>query len=134
MRERLAGFNWELEFMRTRWAHVVQDDPFFNPNLSLSGKRGRLATAPAGCSDTTTALVTMTPSTVTLGVGDTVRVSAVAGCASVGSFTFASTNAGVASVNATTGTVRALAVGDATILATNSVNPLVQGSATVSVR
>lgn len=44
--ERLAGFNWEREFMRTRWAHVVQDDPFFNPNLSLSGKRGRLATAP----------------------------------------------------------------------------------------
>jgi hypothetical protein len=25
---------------------VIQDDPFFNPNLSLSGKRGRLATAP----------------------------------------------------------------------------------------
>jgi GT2 family glycosyltransferase len=44
--ERLAGFNWEREFMRTRWAHMVQDDPFFNPNLSLSGKRGRLATAP----------------------------------------------------------------------------------------
>jgi hypothetical protein len=25
---------------------VIFDDPFFNPNLSLSGKRGRLATAP----------------------------------------------------------------------------------------
>lgn len=44
--ERLAGFNWEREFMRVRWAPVIQDDPFFNPNLSLSGKRGRLATAP----------------------------------------------------------------------------------------
>jgi GT2 family glycosyltransferase len=44
--ERLAGFAWEREYMRTRWAHVIFDDPFFNPNLSLSGKRGRLATAP----------------------------------------------------------------------------------------
>lgn len=44
--ERLAGFTWEREYMRTRWAHVIFDDPFFNPNLSLSGKRGRLATAP----------------------------------------------------------------------------------------
>jgi hypothetical protein len=25
---------------------VLFDDPFFNPNLSLPGKRGRLATAP----------------------------------------------------------------------------------------
>jgi hypothetical protein len=25
---------------------VIFDDPFFTPNLSLSGKRGRLATAP----------------------------------------------------------------------------------------
>lgn len=44
--ERLASFTWEREHMRTRWAHVIFDDPFFNPNLSLSGKRGRLATAP----------------------------------------------------------------------------------------
>lgn len=44
--ERLASFTWEREYMRTRWAHVMFDDPFFNPNLSLSGKRGRLATAP----------------------------------------------------------------------------------------
>jgi GT2 family glycosyltransferase len=44
--ERLASFTWEREFMRTRWARVIQDDPFFNPNLSLSGKKGRLATAP----------------------------------------------------------------------------------------
>jgi GT2 family glycosyltransferase len=44
--ERLASFTWEREYMRSRWAHVVFDDPFFNPNLSLSGKRGRLATAP----------------------------------------------------------------------------------------
>jgi GT2 family glycosyltransferase len=44
--ERLASFTWEREYMRTRWAHVIFDDPFFNPNLSLSGKRGRLATAP----------------------------------------------------------------------------------------
>ena len=44
--ERLASFTWEREYMRTRWAHVLFDDPFFNPNLSLSGKRGRLATAP----------------------------------------------------------------------------------------
>jgi GT2 family glycosyltransferase len=44
--ERLAAFAWEREYMRTRWAHVLFDDPFFNPNLSLSGKRGRLATAP----------------------------------------------------------------------------------------
>ncbi len=44
--ERLASFTWERDFMRTRWPQVIQDDPFFNPNLSLSGKRGRLATAP----------------------------------------------------------------------------------------
>jgi O-antigen biosynthesis protein len=44
--ERLASFTWEREYMRTRWSHVIFDDPFFNPNLSLSGKRGRLATAP----------------------------------------------------------------------------------------
>jgi O-antigen biosynthesis protein len=44
--ERLASFTWEREYMRTRWAHVIFDDPYFNPNLSLSGKRGRLATAP----------------------------------------------------------------------------------------
>jgi GT2 family glycosyltransferase len=44
--ERLASFTWEREYMRTRWAHVIFDDPFFNPNMSLSGKRGRLATAP----------------------------------------------------------------------------------------
>jgi GT2 family glycosyltransferase len=44
--DRLASFNWEREFMRVRWSPVIQDDPFFNPNLSLSGKRGRLATAP----------------------------------------------------------------------------------------
>jgi GT2 family glycosyltransferase len=44
--ERIASFTWEREYMRTRWAHVILDDPFFNPNLSLSEKRGRLATAP----------------------------------------------------------------------------------------
>jgi GT2 family glycosyltransferase len=44
--ERLASFAWEREYMRTRWAQAIFDDPFFNPNLSLSGKRGRLATAP----------------------------------------------------------------------------------------
>jgi len=44
--DRLASFTWEREYMRTRWSHVIFDDPFFNPNLSLSGKRGRLATAP----------------------------------------------------------------------------------------
>ncbi len=44
--ERLASFAWEREYMRARWAPVIFDDPFFNPNLSLSGKRGRLATAP----------------------------------------------------------------------------------------
>ncbi|MEZ5832262.1 MAG: glycosyltransferase [Dongiaceae bacterium] len=44
--ERLSSFTWEREYMRTRWAHMIFDDPFFNPNLSLSGKRGRLATAP----------------------------------------------------------------------------------------
>ena len=44
--ERLASFTWERDYMRRRWAEVIFDDPFFNPNLSLSGKRGRLATAP----------------------------------------------------------------------------------------
>ena len=44
--ERLTSFTWEREYMRTRWSRVIFDDPFFNPNLSLSGKRGRLATAP----------------------------------------------------------------------------------------
>jgi GT2 family glycosyltransferase len=44
--ERLASYTWEREYMRTRWSRVIFDDPFFNPNLSLSGKRGRLATAP----------------------------------------------------------------------------------------
>jgi len=44
--ERLASYTWEREYMRTRWSQVIFDDPFFNPNLSLSGKRGRLATAP----------------------------------------------------------------------------------------
>lgn len=44
--ERLASYTWERDFMRTRWSPVIQDDPFFNPNLSLSGKKGRLAMAP----------------------------------------------------------------------------------------
>ena len=44
--ERLASYTWEREYMRTRWSRIMFDDPFFNPNLSLSGKRGRLATAP----------------------------------------------------------------------------------------
>ncbi|MGH6893336.1 MAG: glycosyltransferase family 2 protein [Dongiaceae bacterium] len=44
--ERLASYTWEREYMRTRWSQVIFDDPFFNPNLSLSGKKGRLATAP----------------------------------------------------------------------------------------
>jgi GT2 family glycosyltransferase len=44
--ERLASYTWEREYMRTRWSRIIFDDPFFNPNLSLSGKRGRLATAP----------------------------------------------------------------------------------------
>jgi GT2 family glycosyltransferase len=44
--ERLASFTWERDYMRTRWSRMIFDDPFFNPNLSLSGKRGRLATAP----------------------------------------------------------------------------------------
>lgn len=44
--ERLAGYTWEREYMRARWSTLIFDDPFHNPNLSLSGKRGRLATAP----------------------------------------------------------------------------------------
>jgi hypothetical protein len=32
--------------MRARWADALMDDAFFNPNLSLSGKKGRLATPP----------------------------------------------------------------------------------------
>ncbi|HET6622165.1 MAG TPA: glycosyl transferase family 2, partial [Dongiaceae bacterium] len=44
--ERLASYTWEREYMRTRWSRIIFDDPYFNPNLSLSGKRGRLATAP----------------------------------------------------------------------------------------
>lgn len=95
---------------------------------------GLVATAPTGCTDTTTATVTMTPATATLTVGDSLRVNASTGCAGVGTFTFSSTNPGVATVNAATGTVRAVAVGGTTILATNTVNPLVQGSTTVTVR
>jgi O-antigen biosynthesis protein len=44
--ERLTGYTWEREYMRGRWSQLIFDDPFHNPNLSLSGKRGRLATAP----------------------------------------------------------------------------------------
>ena len=44
--ERLTGYTWEREYMRARWSKLIFDDPFHNPNLSLSGKRGRLATAP----------------------------------------------------------------------------------------
>jgi len=44
--ERLASYMWEREHMRSRWSRLILDDPFFNPNLSLSGKKGRLATAP----------------------------------------------------------------------------------------
>lgn len=44
--ERLASYTWERDYMRTRWPHLMWDDPFFNPNLSLSGKKGRLATPP----------------------------------------------------------------------------------------
>jgi GT2 family glycosyltransferase len=44
--ERLSSFTWERDYMRMRWAHLMWDDPFFNPNLSLSGKKGRLATPP----------------------------------------------------------------------------------------
>lgn len=95
---------------------------------------GLSATAPTPCTDTTTASVTMAPATATLAVGDSVRVNASTGCAGVGTFTFSSTNPGVATVNASTGTVRALAAGDATIIATNTVNPLVQGSTIVTVR
>jgi len=44
--ERLTAYIWEREYMRSRWARVICDDPFFNPNLSLSTKDIRLATAP----------------------------------------------------------------------------------------
>jgi O-antigen biosynthesis protein len=44
--ERLVSYTWERDYMRNRWAHLMWDDPFFNPNLSLSGKKGRLATPP----------------------------------------------------------------------------------------
>src|SRR5262249_877858 len=44
--ERLSSFTWERDYMHTRWPHLMWDDPFFNPNLSLSGKKGRLATPP----------------------------------------------------------------------------------------
>lgn len=94
----------------------------------------RIAAPPSACTDTTTSVVTMSPATVTLTVGDSVRVSATAGCVAVGTFSFSSTNPGVASVNAGTGIVRALARGDATITATSTVNPLVQGTTLVTVR
>lgn len=44
--ERLASYAWERDYMHVRWASLMWDDPFFNPNLSLSGKKGRLATPP----------------------------------------------------------------------------------------
>lgn len=44
--ERLNSYTWERDYMRTRWPRLMWDDPFFNPNLSLSGKKGRLATPP----------------------------------------------------------------------------------------
>ena len=44
--ERLTAFAWEREYMRSRWPAVINDDPFFNPNLSLRGVKCRLATAP----------------------------------------------------------------------------------------
>jgi GT2 family glycosyltransferase len=44
--KRLASYVWERDYMRARWAGELLDDPFFNPNLSLSGKKGRLATPP----------------------------------------------------------------------------------------
>ncbi len=93
-----------------------------------------IAAPPGACTDTTTSVVTMAPTTATLTVGDSVRVSATAGCAAVGTFSFSSTNPGVATVNAGTGIVRALARGDATITATSTVNPLVQGTTLVTVR
>ncbi|HEY0995974.1 MAG TPA: Ig-like domain-containing protein [Gemmatimonadaceae bacterium] len=95
---------------------------------------GLLATAPGACADSTTTSVTMAPATATLAIGDSVRVNASLGCTGPGTFRFSSTNPGVATVNASTGTVRALAVGDATIIATSSVNPLVQGTTTIAVR
>lgn len=44
--ERLVSYTWERDYMRLRWTRLLWDDPFFNPNLSLSGKKGRLATPP----------------------------------------------------------------------------------------
>lgn len=44
--ERLTAYIWEREYMRSCWARVIFDDPFFNPNLSLRGRGCRLATAP----------------------------------------------------------------------------------------
>jgi GT2 family glycosyltransferase len=44
--DRLPSYMWEREYMRTKWPELTNDDPFFNPNLSLYDKRGRLATPP----------------------------------------------------------------------------------------
>ena len=80
--------------------------------------------------------VTVSPNNAILKPGDTqgfnATVDADAGVART--VTWSSTNAAVASVNATTGVVTANTVGTATITATSTVNTQVAGSAAVTVR
>jgi GT2 family glycosyltransferase len=33
--EKVARFRREMQYMRRRWSHVIQNDPYYNPNLSL---------------------------------------------------------------------------------------------------
>jgi GT2 family glycosyltransferase len=39
-------FNTESDFMKAKWGDIVKEDPYYNPNLSLSDKFFRLAFPP----------------------------------------------------------------------------------------
>jgi hypothetical protein len=44
--ERKATFEREVALMRKMWGEVLDDDPFYNPNLSLSSNNFALAVPP----------------------------------------------------------------------------------------
>ena len=44
--EKMQRFQQEADTLRTRWMPVLMNDPYYNPNLTLSGDPFTLATPP----------------------------------------------------------------------------------------
>ena len=42
--EKAARFNRELEYLQTKWSHVIKHDPAYNPNLTLKRENFALKT------------------------------------------------------------------------------------------